>query len=385
MTAKAETVGRRSMSAFRTILWAMCALFLAFYLYKFHRYLFVSSNLTEYLRAENLYHYPGLYIRRSLLGNFFILFPPAYWTHLIQVFYMAVILFVLWHMLRNRPHLPGLVLFLYMPFGLRLVILDSFGLYRKEMVFYLAIILIIALFRRKRGRYVNLLVTIALGALMIMVHESFLFLGVPVCIWVMHLHKTDRRDIAVFAAAMVILWPVLAPDITSAQLEALDKFFAGHGMEWGDARIYLSKDRVQMMEYTVGYFIKGPILFFLGLLIPFLIYLRHIRVLEGEPVKMLFVQLTAALFLCLLGTDYGRWFTFAVSSWFVVLFHFTGMEGLKGWLERSRLNQFIFVFSLLAMLSYHVPVNMTYLDADYTLKENFILMHLRKFFIENGL
>lgn len=63
------------MSAFRTILWAMCALFLAFYLYKFHRYLFVSSNLTEYLRAENLYHYPGLYIRRSLLGNFFILFP----------------------------------------------------------------------------------------------------------------------------------------------------------------------------------------------------------------------------------------------------------------------------------------------------------------------
>ena len=367
------------------MLWAMCALFLVFYLYKFHRYLFISSNLTEYLQAENLYHYPGLFIRRSLLGNLFIFFPAAYWPHLIQVFFMAVILFILGYMIQNRPHLPALALFLYMPFGLRLVILDSFGLYRKEMVFYLAIILVIALFRRERGKYVNLLITIVLGGLMIMVHESFLFLGVPVFAFVMHLCKTDRREIAAFIAAMLIFWPLLAPDITAAQLEALDKFFAGHRLDWSKARIYLSKDKAQMIEFTVGYFIKGPILFFLGLLIPFLIYLKYIRVLEGEPVKMLFVQLTAALFLCLLGTDYGRWFTFAVSSWFVVLFHFTRMDGLKGWLERSRLNQFIFVFSLFVMLCYHVPVNMTYLDADYTLKENFILMHLRKFFLENGL
>jgi hypothetical protein len=272
-----------------------------------------------------------------------------------------------------------------MPFGLRLVILDSFGLYRKEIIFYVAIILVIALYRRKRARYVNLLVTIALGALMTMVHESFLFLDVPVCCWVMHMHKTERREIIAFAAAMVILWPMLAPDITAAQLEALDRFFAGHSLDWGKARIYLSKDRAQMIGFTFGYFIKGPILFFLGLLIPYLIYLRHIRVLEGESVNLLFVQLTAALLLCLLGIDYGRWFTFAVTSWFILLFRFSRMEGLTEWLGRSGSNRTLFIVSLFAMLCYHVPVNMTYLDADYTLKENFILLHLHKYFLGNGL
>jgi hypothetical protein len=96
MPGKDQIGGKSSLSVFRAILWALVVLFLVFYLYKFYRYLFVSSNLTEYLQAENLYHYPGLFIRRSLLGNLFILFPAAYWPQLIKLFYMAVILFVLW-------------------------------------------------------------------------------------------------------------------------------------------------------------------------------------------------------------------------------------------------------------------------------------------------
>jgi hypothetical protein len=383
MSENKKTSVKVTIPTFQTLLWLMAALFLAFYLYKFYRYLFISSGMYEYYLSENLLHYPGSYMRRSLLGNLFILFPAAYWIFVIKVFYMIHVLLVLGYMIWNRPHLPGLVLFLYMPFGLRLVILDAGGLYRKEVTYYLAIILLTEIFRTKWDRNIKLILTIALGILMILIHESFLFLGLPIIIGLMYYHNWCKKDILVYTVFMFILWLVLIPGFTTEQLYAMDIFFAKYSIDWSSYRYIFFQSQEQMINLTLEYFFKGPMLFYLMLLIPFLYYLRKIRVLMGDLLTILIIQLIAAFFLCLTAFDYGRWFTFVLTSWFIILFKYSRMEGLSEWLKQSGTNRFIFVFSLFALLCYHVPV-VIYLDIDYTLKQNFILMHLRKFFIENG-
>jgi hypothetical protein len=340
---------------FETVVKLLTGLFLLLMVYKIYRLFFIHNKLNDYLFSENLLHYEGGYIRRSLLGNLFIAFPEPFWKLSVMILYSGMIIFLLAYVLRHNKNIYALLLFFAAPFGIRMVMFDFGSMYRKEFIFILPIILVITLYRSYKDHTANLIIAVLLSIIMIMVHESFIFLGMPVIAWVIYISNAGIRQVLAYAFLCGIAFLVLSRTPTVSQIQALDQFFAAQNIDWSKTRLYMTFSKTETLNMSISHLLKGSIFFYLLFFIPVVLYMFYMRMINRKLVILLAVQMIFCSILCIIAIDYGRWLSFLLLSFFICMFIYGDLDEMARRIRTSTKNKLLYVLILLFMLSVYLP------------------------------
>jgi hypothetical protein len=342
-------------SKFETTVRILTGLFLLLVAYKLYRLFYIHDKLNDYLFSENLLHYEGGYIRRSLIGNLFIALPEVYWKAGIMVLYSAMLVVLLAYIYRHSKNYYALLFFLCAPFGIRMVMFDFGSMYRKEFIFYLIIILVIILYRNYKNHLSNLIVVILLSTVMIMVHESFLFLGMPVVAWILYINNAGLKQVAAYAGLCVVAFLLLSHTPSVSQIQALDQFFASRNIDWSRTRVYMEFSKADTLKMSTGHFMQGSLFFYLLFFLPVIIYMLYTRMIDRKMMILLAVQMACCLALTIIAIDYGRWLSFVMVSFFICLFTYGDIGDFERSIRTSLKQKLIYVLILLFMLSIYLP------------------------------
>lgn len=333
----------------------------------------VENKLSDYLLAETLLYYPGKYIRRSLLGNIFLPFSATTQKALIVLLYSLMVVMLIWYSLKYCRDKYLLLLYLCVPFGIRIYLSENNGLYRKELLFFLAIIMALQLYRKSLNQTVNLLVSIVASVLMIMIHESFVFLAVPVIGWIIYKNNAGLLKLSIYFIVTMASFLLLSVDPTEQQIATLDQFFLDRQIDWSLSRNYLVMSKEKALSISFSHFMEGSIWFFLLFFIPLIAYLFYARIMKKEFGLLLVFQALGTLVLCIIAMDYGRWLSFMLLSFFLCFFTYDDQQDFSERIRRSTKEKILYAVMILFVCVMHIP---NYVDSHplkRNLKENLIL------------
>jgi hypothetical protein len=346
---------RLNKNGFETVVKLLTGLFLLLFAYKLYRLFFIHNKLNDYLFSENLLHYEGGYIRRSLLGNLFLTFPEPYWKWSVMILYSSMIIVLLVYILRHTKNYYALLLFLAAPFGIRMVMFDFGSMYRKEFIFYMVIILVIFLYKKYKDYTRNLVIAVLLSVVMIMVHESFAFLGMPVIAWILYINNAGRKHVLAYMMLCGLAFLLLSQTPSASQIQALDQFFADRNIDWSKIRLYMTASKAETLKMATDHLFNGSIFFYLMFFLPVVLYMFYMRMIDRKLLILLAVQLCFCLALSIIAIDYGRWLSFVLLSFFICLFVYGGPDELAERIRTSAKEKLIYVVMLLFMLSVFLP------------------------------
>jgi hypothetical protein len=345
---------------------SLIGLSLVLFAYKFYRLFFIRSKLTDYLFSENLLHYEGGYTRRSLLGSLFMALPEAYWKMGVMVFYTVMIIALLAFVLKYCRNIYALLIFFCAPFGIRMVMFDFGSIYRKEFIFYLVIILMILIYRKYKDHSVNLFIAVVLSVLMIMIHESFIFLAMPVIAWILYVNHSGLKRVIAYMLLAGIAFLLLSKTPSASQLQSLDLFFDSRNINWSKTREFMTMSRAETLKMALDHFMEGSIVFYLIFFIPIIAYLFYTRIIKREMLALLAIQSVFCFAICIIAIDYGRWMSFFLVSFFICLFSYDDLRGLGDRIRSSLKEKLIYTGLLLFMMSMYLP----HFIKDYDLFKN---------------
>ncbi|HLO82896.1 MAG TPA: hypothetical protein VK166_18150, partial [Chitinophagaceae bacterium] len=328
---------------------------LLLFAYKFYRLFFIHSKLTDYLFSENLLHYEGGYIRRSLLGNLFIVFPEAYWKLAVISFYSLLMAVLIVYAVKFCRNIYALLIFFCTPFGLRMVMFDFGSIYRKEFIFYLVIILMIILYRKYRNHAANMFIAVVMSVLMVMIHESFIFLAMPVIAWILYINHAGVKRVIAYGLLTGIAFLLLSKIPSVTQLQTLDQFFVSRHIDWSRTREFMIMSKSQTLKMAIGHFMNGSIIFYLIFFIPIIGYLFYAGMVTRDMLILLGVQLLCCLAISIIAIDYGRWMSFVIMSFFICLFSYHDLNEFGERIRGSAREKTIYIVLLLFMLSMYLP------------------------------
>jgi hypothetical protein len=346
---------RPNKNSFETVVKIITGLFLLLFAYKLYRLFFIHNKLNDYLFSENLLHFEGGYIRRSLLGNLFIAFPEPYWKLSVMVLYSGMIIVLLIYVLRHYKNIYALLLFLSAPFGIRMVMFDFGSMYRKEFIFYMLIILVIAMFRTSKNQILNLVYAVSLSTVMIMVHESFIFLAMPVIAWIFYINNAGMTKVIVYVALCCIAFLFLSGAPSDNQIQALDQFFAVRKIDWSKTRLYMTFSKSETLNMAISHLFKGSIFFYLIFFLPVVLYLFYMRMIDRRLMILLAIQLIFCSVVCIIAIDYGRWLSFLLVSFFICMFVYGNLDEFAVRIRNSVKEKFLYVLILAFMMSVYLP------------------------------
>jgi hypothetical protein len=333
----------------------------------------VENKLSDYLLAETLLYYPGKYIRRSLLGNIFLPFSATTQKALIVLLYSLMVVMLIWYSLKYCRDKYLLLLYLCVPFGIRIYLSENNGLYRKELLFFLVIILALQLYRRSLNQTVNLVVSIVASVLMIMIHESFVFLAVPVMGWIIYKNNAGLLKLCIYFIVTMASFLLLSVDPTEQQIATLDQFFLNRQIDWSLSRNYFVMSKEKGLSISFSHFMEGSIWFFLLFFLPLIAYLFYTRIIKKEFGLLLCFQALGTLVLCIIAMDYGRWLSFMLLSFFLCFFTYDHQEDFRERIRRSNKEKILYAAMILFVCAMHIP---NYVDSHplkRNIKENLIL------------
>lgn len=333
----------------------------------------VENKLSDYLLAETLLYYPGGYIRRSLLGNIFLPFSPTTQKALIVLLYSLMVVMLIWYSLKYCRDKYLLLLFLCIPFGIRIYLSENNGLYRKEQLFFVVIILALQLYRRSSNQTVNLVVSIVASVMMIMIHESFVFLAVPVMGWIIYKNNAGLLKLSIYFIVTMASFLLLSVDPTEQQITTLDQFFQNRQIDWSLSRNYLVMSKEKSLSISFSHFREGSIWFFLLFFIPLLVYFSYTRIIKKEFRLLLCFQALGTLVLCIIAMDYGRWLSFMLMSFFLCFFTYDDQEDFRTGIRRSNKEKILYATMILFACAIHIPNYVDTHPLKRNLKENLIL------------
>ncbi|HSF46565.1 MAG TPA: hypothetical protein VLA58_11170 [Chitinophagaceae bacterium] len=353
---------------FEMVVRLLTGLFLILFAYKLYRLFFIHNKLNDYLFSENLLHYEGGYIRRSFLGNLFVALPESYWRLGIMLLYSALLILLVVFIYKACNNVYALMIFLCAPFGLRMLMFDYGSLYRKEFMFYFLILAVIILYKKSKDHTRNLIIVTALSALMVMVHESFIFLGMPVIAWILYVNQAGRKRVLAYVFLCSGAFLMLSQMPSSSQIQALDQFFAARNIDWNKTRLYLTMNRTETIKFSLAHLLQGSILFYLLYFLPLVLYMFYMRMINRKMIILLAVQMILCMVLCTIAIDYGRWLSFVLISFFICLFVYGDLGELTRRIRDSAREKLIYVVVLLLMLSVFLPHHIE----DYRFTASFI-------------
>ncbi len=346
---------REHKNRFELLVRSFVVLSLFLFAYKLYRLFFIHSKLTDYLFSENLLHYEGGYLRRSLLGNLFTALPEAYWKLAVVSFYSLLMAAVLVYVVKNCRNIYALLIFFCTPFGIRMVMFDFGSIYRKEFIFYLVIIFMIMLYRKYRDHTVNMTVAVILSVLMIMIHESFIFLAMPVIAWILYVNQAGIKRVAAYALLSGIAFLLLSKMPSATQLQLLDQFFTARHIDWSRTREFMIMSKSETLKMATAHFVNGSIIFYLIFFIPIIGYLFYAGMVTRDMLILLGVQLFFCLIISVIAIDYGRWMSFLLMSFFICLFSYHNLKDFKERIRSSKKEKAAYVVLLTFMLSMYLP------------------------------
>lgn len=346
---------RLNKFGFEGVVRSITIFFLLLFVYKLYRLFFIHNKLNDYLFSENLLHYENGYIRRSLLGNLFIALPEAHWKLGVMTLYGLMLVAVLVFIYRNCRNVYALLLCLCAPFGLRMVMFDFGSTYRKEFIFYLLIVLIIILYKKIKNHTAITTIAVLISTAMIMVHESFVFLAMPVIGWILYVNHAGLKRIAVYIILCGLSFLVLSKTPSTDQIQLLDQFFSSRNIDWSKTREYMTFSKAQTLDMSTSHLMQGSILFYLMFFVPILAYLFYSRLIKKDMLLLMVIQLLFCSVLCLVAIDYGRWLSFVLLSFFICLFSYHNLNDFADQIRRSTKEKLIFAGMLLFMLSVYLP------------------------------
>jgi hypothetical protein len=357
---------RDNKNKFELAVRSLIGLFLLLIAYKFYRLFFIRSKLNDYLFSENLLHYEGGYIRRSLLGNLFMSLPEPYWKMGVMIFYSVMIIAMLAFVLKYCKSIYALLIFFCAPFGIRMVMFDFGSMYRKEFIFYLVIILMILIYRKYKDHSVNLFIAVMLSVLMIMIHESFIFLAMPVIAWILYVNHSGIKRVIAYMLLAGIAFLLLSKMPSASQIQSLDLFFESRNIDWSKTREFMTMSRTETLKMAIDHFREGSLVFFLIFFIPIIAYFLYTRIIKREMLVLLLIQSVFCLAICIFAIDYGRWISFLLMSFLICLFSYNDLMGLGQRIRSSIKEKLIFTGLLLFMMSMYLP----HFIKDYDLLRN---------------
>ncbi len=315
----------------------------------------VQNKLSDYLLAETLLFYPGEYIRRSLLGNFFLPFPVSVQKGMVILFYSLLVFMLLIYALKYCRDKYLLLLFLCLPFGIRIYLSENNGLYRKELLFFLVIILTLQLYRFSRNMTVNLVVSILASILMIMIHESFVFLAAPVVGWIIYRNNAGLLGPVIYFLVTGLSFLLLSGIPNEQQIATLDQFFLSRQIDWSLSKNYLVMSREKTLGISFSHFTEGSIWFYLLFFLPVISYMFYARIIKKEFILLLAFQAFVCLVLCMLAMDYGRWLSFMLVSFFLCLFTYSNQHDFSLRIKHSLREKVVYLALLFFVCSIHIP------------------------------
>jgi hypothetical protein len=188
-----------------------------------------------------------------------------------------------------------------------------------------------------------------------MVHESFLFLGMPVIAWIIYINKTGTKQVAAYAGFCIIAFLVLSRTPSISQIQALDQFFTVRHIDWSRTRVYMEFTKADTVKMSVSHFMQGSLVFYLIFFLPPVFYMLYARMADRRLIILLAVQILFCLALTVIAIDYGRWLSFVMVSFFICLFTYGNLDEFSRMIRGSVKQKLIYVFILLFMLSIYLP------------------------------
>jgi hypothetical protein len=188
-----------------------------------------------------------------------------------------------------------------------------------------------------------------------MIHESFIFLAMPVIAWILYVNHSGIKRVIAYMLLAGIAFLLLSKSPSALQLQSLDLFFGSRNINWSKTREFMTMSRTETLEMAVIHFREGSIIFFLLFFIPIIAYLFYTRIVKREMLILLVAQSIFCFAICLIAIDYGRWISFLLMSFFICLFSFDDLRDLGNRIRSSRKEKLIYTGLLLFMMSMSVP------------------------------
>ena len=311
--------------------------------------------MDDYLLAENLLNYKYGYMRRSLLGNFFVPFPDRYWQLVIKIFYIIPIVGVIWFSIYYARNIYLLLFFLCSPFGMvRMVLHDFKFIGRKEFVFYIGIVLVMLLYKRSKKPATNFLALLFISASMILVHDSFFFLAFPVLLWILYMDGQGNYITISYISFVLFILFITSTYPDPDQIESFNQFFSRHNIHWIQTREYITISTTQTMGMSFEHLLDGHLLYYLFLFFLTMSYLFNSGIV-GKPFRVLIlIQTIFTLLLTLFAIDYGRWFGFQITSFFLCLFFYSDQRSFRA-ICTSHSQKILYIFTIFISISFINP------------------------------
>jgi hypothetical protein len=200
----------------------------------------------------------------------------------------------------------------------------------------------IELYKRNRNLTFNLILCILVSIIMVMVHESFVFIAAPVIVWIMYKSGDTMYRMSIYSLAVLVAGLVLVPLHTPQQIAILDTYFSQRGIDWIFLRNFMMITRVDTLGMSIRHLMLGSILIYIGLLIPITAYLVHCRLIRSEYRWLLAGQVLGTIAICLIAIDYGRWISFGLVAYFICLISYGGWQEYSLQIRDSAKERFLF-------------------------------------------
>jgi len=214
---------------------------------------------------------------------------------------------------------------------------------------------VIFLYKKYKNYTTNLVIAVLMSIMMIMVHESFAFLGMPVIAWILYISDAGRKHVLAYMLLCGIAFLLLSQTPSSSQIQALDQFFAVRSIDWSKIRLYMTASKAETLKMATDHLFNGSIFFYLMFFVPVVLYMFYMRMIDRRLFILLAVQLFFCLALCIIAIDYGRWLSFVLLSFFICLFVYGDPDEFARRIRTSVKDKLIYVVMLLFMLSVFLP------------------------------
>lgn len=343
---------------------------LLFFSIRLLRFLVLDSKMDDYMLSENLLFYAGGIIRRSGMGNLIILLPSELWERVIATAYISTMAALLIFTIRYCRSNYMLLIFLCIPFGFRLYTVANVGLYRKEALLFSLVLICLYLFKKNGSTRTTLIISFTGSILMMMVHETFLFLGAPVIIWLLYKFKSGFAVTGGYILLLIGSFLIFSKTPDPEQISLLDQFFRENQIDWSQTRHYMTMTKKETLDMSLNHIMGGSIIFFLLFYIPIIAYFAQARLFRKEFLILFMVQNLFCFALCLVATDYGRWLSFSMACFLLCLIVFTDLADLNKKISSSVTQKFLYSLLIVFMLSINIPKYIDIFDLPSNLKEH---------------
>jgi hypothetical protein len=357
MRKELEEYSRTSKNLFfaSILLLLILVLGLLYYLIFFSRGI-LHFKISDYLLSENLVFYTSHLFKRALWGTIVVkgLAVKNYQSFLMGTYFMILAISIFYFIRINKNELLA-IFFLTSPLGILFYLADTRSFARKEMLFFPLLLGVTQFIISKSHQTLKLLGVMISSVIMILIHDSFIFLAMPLLIYFLYKEGFSFKLLILYVASCFCFTIVVGKiAISEIDHDILTNFFNSLGVNWSETQYALMVDVRTTFTESSHHFMKYNFLVF------FFLYLIHLTVLKyffdktfSDNKIFFFMQAIFLISLSLIARDYGRWVAFACFNSVLVISAYNSKELLPSPIKYGLLKMILIGFFFLFLRSPH--------------------------------